>query len=103
MSFIGRETQALLLQKIVSPLPIVKRIYAYPRQSGDGSYYCSIHVVSDNGTWDVVVKRLMRKWHSLIAETYEKERHQAMPTFKWTHSLNDAGIPKKAQVLFVRQ
>lgn len=103
MSLVGKNTQAIIYQKIVTPVVVIDRIYAYRWQHRDSNNISlCLHIMSDCGSVDTVVRKLYTAAESLVLDYMEYENPEGPKTIKWIHSKAVNSIPAGSQLVYRR-
>lgn len=101
--YVGPETRATILYRIVRPTCVISRIYAYPRTEANGSKSLVIHIVSDDGEHNTIIKRLLQLYTKEISTVYGIEREDEDPVhIAWVHARSSHQVPIRAQPLYAR-
>lgn len=102
LSFLGANCLRVIMHRIVDPTPIIGGVYAYPRRDQDMTRLV-LHVVSDDGEKNAIVKRLILRAHTDFSAHYGKEHMRELPHFVWTHGGPSDKVPNMAQVVYARR
>jgi hypothetical protein len=104
---IGADVLQVVVDRIIVPTPVIAKVVAYLKREEDGTSSIVLHVVSDCGDKDTVVKKLFERAKSDLAEAFDTEPgNVVVAPFRLVQSkTNDDAVkfPKPAQLLYIRR
>lgn len=103
MALIGPRSLQVLVQGLIIPTPIIVKLCAYPRHDGRGQQHLAVHIISDDGTCDTIVKKLCDRIRANFVAAYKHECTHGLERFKFVHTDREtANIPSGAQLIYLR-
>lgn len=102
MALIGTKSLQVILQGVIIRTPIIAKVYAYPRRDEQNHLHLAVHIISDGGTSDTVIKKLCDRVKADFAKAYEHECVHGLEKFKFVHSDARSQIPERSQLIYVR-
>jgi len=94
----------VLMQKVVLPVAIISRIYTYTRKAENLTTELVIHILSDGGSYDTVIGKLIDRAMSAFSSHYQTECAYGLERFAFLHTGMGAltDVPQNAHLIYLR-
>lgn len=90
------------MRRVINLVVIVSRVYCYARKAENLTTEFVIHIVTDSGTHDTVIMKLVDRMMTQFSATYSLECAYGLEKFAFLHTGQEYEIPEKAQLIYAR-